>query len=88
MVASDYVFTPTQKGRAVGAFEEGGRLRVAGFVWEKMLKALPGQAYCWDEPLERGHVICFADDPGFRGYWEGLHRLYFNAILFGPSLAR
>ncbi len=88
MVASDYVFTPTQKGRAVGAFEEEGRLRVAGFVWEKMLKALPGQACCWDEPLERGHVICFADDPGFRGYWEGLHRLYFNAILFGPSLAR
>lgn len=88
MVTSDLIFTPTQKGRVVGTFEEPSKLRVAGFVWEKMLNALPGQAYAWDDPSERGHVICFADDPAFRGYWEGLHRLYFNAILFGPSLAR
>jgi hypothetical protein len=88
MVASDYLFTPTQKGRVAVAYEEASALRVGGLVWDRMLKALPGQAYAWDEPYERGHVICFADDPAFRGYWEGLHRLYFNAILFGPSLSR
>lgn len=88
MATSDLIFTPTQKGRAVATFEDEAKLRVAGFAWDKMLKAMPGHAYAWDDPSERGHVIGFADDPAFRGYWEGLHRLYFNAILFGPSLAR
>jgi hypothetical protein len=31
-------------------------------------------------------VVLFAEDPTFRAYWEGLDKLFFNGILFGPSL--
>ncbi len=41
-----------------------------------------------DERVGQGHIILYADDPNFRAYWDGLDRLFFNSILFGPSLGR
>ena len=38
-----------------------------------------------DEPTGRGHVTLFADDPAFRTFLHGAHRLLLNAILLGPS---
>ncbi len=87
-VDSDYIFTPSKQGRNVAAYVEEKELRVSGFIWKKMQKALPEQAYLIDEPTGRGHVILYADDPNFRAYWDGLNRLFFNSILFGPSLRR
>ncbi|MBI4550947.1 MAG: peptidase M14 [Candidatus Latescibacteria bacterium] len=88
LVNSDYVFIPSKNGMNVGTFAEKPDLRMSGFVWDRMLDAYPKQAYVVDEPTGRGHVIGFADDPAFRGYWDGLNRLLLNSILFGPSLTR
>lgn len=89
LMQSSYIFTPSKTGINVATFvPDEKELRVSGFLWEKMQKALPRQAYLWDEPLERGHIILFADDPNFRAYWDGLNRLLLNAVLFGPSLRR
>jgi len=87
-VNSSYIFTPSKNARNVATYVEEKELRVSGFVWEKMLKALPEHAYLIDEPTGRGHVILYVEDPNFRAYWEGLGRLFFNSILFGPSLRR
>ncbi len=87
-VNSNYIFTPSKNGHNVATYLGEKELRVSGFVWEKMLKALPEGVYLINEPTGRGHVILYAEDPNFRGYWDGLGRLFFNSILFGPSLRR
>lgn len=87
-VNSSYIFTPSKNGRNVATYVGEKELRVSGLVWEKMLKALPEHAYLIDEPTGRGHVILYVEDPNFRAYWDGLGRLFFNSILFGPSLRR
>jgi len=87
-VNSNHIFTPSKNGHNVATYVGEEELRVSGFVWEKMLKALPEHAYLINEPTGRGHVILYAEDPNFRAYWDGLGRLFFNSILFGPSLRR
>ena len=51
-----------------------------------MAEALKAQAWLVEETRGRGRVVIFAEDPGFRGAWEGLHALLLNAVLIGPSL--
>ncbi|HEY3267127.1 MAG TPA: M14 family metallopeptidase [Armatimonadota bacterium] len=81
---SDRLLSPSVEGRNVAVFADEQRLTVAGFVWERMHRALPGKAYMVDETQGRGHVVLFADDPNQRGYWEVSSRLFVNAVLFGP----
>jgi hypothetical protein len=88
LVDSEYLFSLSKQGWNVATYCEEKELRVSGFIFEEMKKALPGQVYLIDEPTGRGHVILYADDPNFRAYWDGLGRLFFNSILFGPSLRR
>jgi Zinc carboxypeptidase len=88
LAASDHLFTPSLQGWNAATFAEEGELRVSGFLWEKMRAALAGKPYLVDEPLGRGHVILFAEDPNFRAAWESLSRLFLNALLFMPSLQR
>ncbi len=88
MVDSDHLFTPSKDGWNVATFVEKEQLRVSGFVWEKMLKALPGSVFLVDEREGRGHVILFTEDPHFRCCWEPTQRMLMNALLLSPSLAR
>jgi hypothetical protein len=38
-----------------------------------------------EEPVGDGHVVVFANEPLFRGWWRALDRLVLNAIVLGPS---
>ncbi len=86
-INSSYLFLPSTEGYNVATFPEGGGL-VSGFAWEGAEAQLSEKAYLVDEPLGRGHVILFADDPNTRGYWRGLSKLFMNAVLLSPSLRR
>ena len=55
-------------------------------AFDEAREPLKGAPYVWDEPTGRGHVTLFADDPAFRTFLHGAHRLLLNAILLGPSL--
>jgi hypothetical protein len=88
MVDSDHLFTPSKDGWNVATFAEEENLRVSGFIWEKMLKAIPGNVFLVDERVGRGHVILFTEDPHFRCCWEPTQRMLMNALLLSPSLAR
>src|SRR5262249_47715281 len=66
LATSDHVFTPSLKGWNAATYAPEEQLQVAGFLWEKMRRALPEQAYLVDENVGRGHVILFAEDPNFR----------------------
>ena len=82
---SNIVFTPTRRGARAASLSKT-RPIVAGFTFDDAPEALKDAPYVWDEPTGRGHVTLFADDPAFRTFLHGAHRLLLNAILLGPSM--
>ena len=86
-VLSDRILTPSLAGRTVGRVAAENPL-IAGYTWPVMEEALKGQAWLVEERRGRGRVILFAEDPSFRGVWEGLHGLLLNGVLIAPSVGR
>ena len=82
---SNVIFDPTRRGARVASLNEQ-RPIVAGFTFEEAREPLEGAPFVWDEPTGRGHVTLFADDPTFRTFLHGAHRLLLNAVLLGPSM--
>jgi len=89
MISSRNVFVPItdDQGIVAGAYAPAERIRMAGHIWPEMIKLLAGKAYVWHERQGRGQVICFAEDPTFRASYDGLDRLFFNAVLFSLAFA-
>jgi hypothetical protein len=54
-------------------------------AWPEAQDALARKAYLIHEPLGRGHVIAFAEDPNYRAFCEGTELLFLNAVLLGPA---
>lgn len=84
-VLSDRILTASVEGSTVARIPSDGGRR-AGFMWPVMEEALKDKAFLVEETRGKGRVILFAEDPGFRGTWEGLHRLLLNGLLIGPSM--
>lgn len=84
LVNSGYFFRPSKEGTNAVVFspDENQTLHLSGFVWPNTERLLRGTAYVMDEPVGRGHVVLFAEDPSFRGIWRTTLRLFFNSILF------
>jgi hypothetical protein len=78
--------TLSKEGTNVAVFPQSGRLFRAGFQWpgntERLLR---NTALVIEEPLGRGHVVLFANDPTFRGWWRALDKLVLNAVVLGPA---
>jgi hypothetical protein len=89
LVDSGYFFRPSKEGTNALVFVAGAReppLRIAGFVWpDNTERLLKGTAHVIDEPTGRGHVVLFAEDPNFRGFWRSLTKMFFNSFLFQPT---
>ncbi len=81
------VFTPIKldKGRNVGVYAPKDRLLAAGFAWENPKEQMPQKAFLLHQPLGRGHVIAFAEDPNYRAFAESTELLFLNAVLLGPA---
>lgn len=56
---------------------------LAGYISEKNLKKLPNTPAVGLSSFGKGLVISINDNPNFRGYWHGTHRLFLNALFFG-----
>ena len=63
-----------------------GRLRLSGLMWPEARERWADTAYATVESLGKGQIILFANDPFFRGYFEGSLRLLLNAIVLGPGM--
>jgi hypothetical protein len=85
LLQSSQVLTASPTGANVARIRKDSP-RLAGFAWPEAEARLRGAAYLIDEPLGRGHVILFADDPNFRCFWRGLEKLFTNALLLAPAL--
>ncbi|MEO7646610.1 MAG: M14 family zinc carboxypeptidase, partial [Gemmatimonadaceae bacterium] len=76
----------SRRGANVAVFPAKGKLHRAGFVWpantERLLR---NTAYVIEEPIGGGHLVAFAGEPWFRGWWRALDKLVMNAIVLGPG---
>jgi hypothetical protein len=86
MLDGSTFFKLSREGNNVGVFPSSGPLHRAGFVWpENSERLLRGTAFLVEEPVGDGHVILFANEPMFRGWWRALDRLVLNGVILGPA---
>jgi hypothetical protein len=88
LIDSAYFFRPSKEGTNAIVFtgEGDGPLRIAGFIWPNNTeRLLRGTAHVIEEPTGRGHVVLYAEDPNYRGFWRATTRLFFNSFLFQPT---
>jgi len=64
----------------------GIRLRMSGLLWPEAAMRIANSAYVTRERVGNGQVICFADQPNFRGATRGTERLLTNAMILGPGM--
>ena len=81
------MFTPVRldKGRNVGVYATKDRLVAGGLVWDEARDQLAQKAFLVEQPVGRGHVVAFAEDPNFRAFTEATELLFINAVLLGPA---
>lgn len=58
---------------------------IAGLIDAEVMPRLVGTPALTAERVGHGSVILYAENPDFRGYWHGTHRLLMNALYFGRS---
>lgn len=90
LVNSDRVYLPpagppSSRRRAAARYGANGALRISGHAWDETLERLPDAVFAYEERVDRGRVIAFAEDVNFRAYWRGANRLFLNAVVLGPS---
>jgi hypothetical protein len=86
-VESDLVLTPItlDNGENVGRFADPEALVLSGVVWDDARPQLANKAFLVHQPVGRGQVIAFSEDPNYRAYTEGTMLLFMNAVLLGPG---
>ena len=87
IVEGSRVFTPIKldRGRNVGVYAGADRLLAGGFAWDSSKKLLPQKAFLMHQPIGRGHLVAFAEDPNYRAFAEATSLLFINAVLLGPG---
>jgi hypothetical protein len=86
MLDGDNFYRLSREGANVGVFPSTGLLHRAGFLWpDNTERLLRGTAAVIEEPIGSGHVIVFANEPMFRGWWRAMDRLVLNAVILGPG---
>jgi hypothetical protein len=79
-------FLPLSKEGANVVVFEGEDPILSGFTWPgNTTTFLPGTAWATVDRAGRGHVIAFAENPLFRGFWRGPAMLFVNGILYGSG---
>ena len=58
-----------------------------GFISDENLKKLKGSASLLVSNSGSGSVVLFAEDPLFRGIWDGTSRVFLNAVVLGDNLS-
>ena len=87
MLSGSTFLKPSREGSNVAVFATTGLLTRGGFTWpDNTERLLRGTSLVIDEPLGGGHVILFANEPMFRGWWRAMDRLVLNAIVIGPAM--
>jgi len=87
LVDGNRVFRPItlDDGTNVGRYAELEDLVLSGVVWEESRAQLASKAFLIHQPVGRGQIVAFAEDPSYRAYTEATQLLFMNAVLLGPG---
>jgi hypothetical protein len=73
------------RGQNVGRYAGVEDLVLGGIVWETAQPQLASKAFLIHQPVGRGQLVAFAEDPNYRAYAETTELLFINAVLLGPG---
>jgi hypothetical protein len=84
---SSSVFSPItlDQGTNVGRFAPLEDLVLGGVVWEDARPQLANKPFLIYQPVGRGQLVAFTEDPNYRAYTESTMLLFMNAVLLGPG---
>ncbi|MXW65911.1 MAG: hypothetical protein F4Z72_02700 [Gemmatimonadales bacterium] len=87
LVSGSRVFRPItlDEGTNVGRYAALEDLVLSGIVWEESRPQLASKAFLIHQPVGRGQLVAFAEDPNYRAYTEATQLLFMNAVLLGPG---
>ena len=87
LVEGSRVFSPItlDEGTNVGRYADLESLVLSGIVWDESRPQLANKAFLIHQPMGRGQVVAFAEDPNYRAYTEATQLLFMNAVLLGPG---
>ncbi len=87
LVEGSRVFRPItlDEGTNVGRYADLESLVLGGIVWEESRPQLANKAFLIHQPVGRGRLVAFAEDPNYRAYAEATQLLFMNAVLLGPG---
>ncbi|MDE2763741.1 MAG: hypothetical protein OXQ94_06770 [Gemmatimonadota bacterium] len=87
LVEGSRVFRPItlDAGANVGRYADLDSLVLGGIVWEESRPQLANKAFLIHQPVGRGQLVAFAEDPNYRAYAEATQLLFMNAVLLGPG---
>ena len=80
-VSGSSFFKPKKEGGAVLSIK-GPAKALSGWVWPDDTAAdVADTVWVHDQPVGRGRVVLFAEDPTERAMWPGLYKLLLNAMV-------
>jgi hypothetical protein len=87
IVEGTRIFSPIRldEGTNVARYGEEEGLVLGGIVWDSAEPQLANKAFLIHQPVGRGQLIAFAEDPNYRAYAEATELLFMNAVLLGPG---
>jgi hypothetical protein len=87
MVEGSRIFSPItlDQGTNVGRYAAVEELVLSGIVWDDARPQLANKAWLVHQPVGRGQLIAFAEDPNYRAYAEATQLLFMNAVLLGAG---
>jgi hypothetical protein len=87
LVEGSRIFRPItlDEGANVGRYAGLDELVLSGVVWEESRPQRANKAFLVHQPVGRGQVVAFAEDPNYRAYTEATQLLFINAVLLGPG---
>ena len=87
IVEGTRIFSPIRldEGTNVGRYGDEEGLVLGGIVWDEAEPQLANKAFLVHQPMGRGQLIAFAEDPNYRAYAEATELLFINAVLLGPG---
>ncbi|MFO8173916.1 MAG: M14 family metallopeptidase [Longimicrobiales bacterium] len=73
------------QGTNVGRYAPLEDLVLGGVVWEDTRPQLANKPFLIHQPVGRGQLVAFTQDPNYRAYTESTMLLFINAVLLGPG---
>ena len=89
LVAGRDIFAPIKldAGKNVAWFKGADELLASGYLYDENRQQLAYKPFLIHQPMGRGMLVSFTQDPALRGHFDGLNVLLMNTIFRGAAHA-